>query len=228
LESISSNNFYGEIIKVLMITSSGAEGIDLKNVRYVHLTESYWHPVRLEQVIGRARRICSHSNLPVELQTVEVFLYLMTFTPEQINSEGSRELRLKDVSKFDRTTPITSDEALYETSNIKAEITKTIMKAVKESAIDCFSFSGANPNAFSYLPALTEEQQDIENLGNKRVGKIKFVALNILGTKYAFDKITNNLYDFDSYDSGRPILVGNLEIVNDADTGERMYKINPI
>ena len=37
-----------------------------------------------------------------------------------------------------------------------------------------------------------------------------------------------NLYDFDSYDSGRPILVGNLEIVNDADTGERMYKINPI
>ena len=241
LESISSNNFYGEIIKVLMITSSGAEGIDLKNVRYVHLTESYWHPVRLEQVIGRARRICSHSNLPVELQTVEVFLYLMTFTPEQINSEGSRELRLKDVSKFDRTTPITSDEALYETSNIKAEITKTIMKAVKESAIDCtliskskkenlqcFGFSGANPNAFSYSPALTEEQQDSETVVNRRFEKIKFVALTILGTKYAFDKITNNLYDFDSYDSGRPILVGNLEIVNDADTGERMYKINPI
>ena len=241
LERNSSNNFYGEIIKVLMITSSGAEGIDLKNVRYVHLTESYWHPVRLEQVIGRARRICSHSNLPVELQTVEVFLYLMTFTPEQINSEGSRELRLKDVSKFDRTTPITSDEALYETSNIKAEITKTIMKAVKESAIDCtliskskkenlqcFSFTGANPNAFSYSPALTEDQQDSETVVNRRFEKIKFVALTILGTKYAFDKITNNLYDFDSYDSGRPILVGNLEIVNDADTGERMYKINPI
>jgi hypothetical protein len=100
-------------------------------------------------------------------------------------------------------------------------------KSKKENLL-CFSLSGSNPNAFSYLPALTEEQQDIENLGNKRVGKIKFVALTILGTKYAFDKITNNLYDFDSYDSGRPILVGNLEIVNDANTGERMYKINPI
>ena len=54
LESISSNNLYGEIIKVLMITASGAEGISLKNVRYVHITEPYWHPVRMQQVIGRA------------------------------------------------------------------------------------------------------------------------------------------------------------------------------
>ena len=39
LTTISSNNLYGEIIKVLMITASGAEGISLKNVRYVHITE---------------------------------------------------------------------------------------------------------------------------------------------------------------------------------------------
>ena len=76
LEAISSNNIFGEIIKLIMITASGAEGISLKNVRYVHLTEPYWHPVRLEQVIGRARRICSHKDLPEDLQTVKVFLYL--------------------------------------------------------------------------------------------------------------------------------------------------------
>ena len=56
-----------------MITASGAEGISLKNVRYVHITEPYWHPVRIEQVIGRARRICSHKNLPEQYRTVEVF-----------------------------------------------------------------------------------------------------------------------------------------------------------
>ena len=77
IETLAPNNFYGQIIKVLMITSSGAEGISLKNVRYVHITEPYWHPVRIHQVIGRARRICSHSDLPKELQTVNVFLYLM-------------------------------------------------------------------------------------------------------------------------------------------------------
>ena len=84
LKSISSNNFLGEIIKILMITASGAEGISLQNVRYVHLIEPYWHPVRLEQVIGRARRICSHKNLPEDLQTVEVFLYIMKFSDAQI------------------------------------------------------------------------------------------------------------------------------------------------
>jgi hypothetical protein len=93
LQVKSSNNHYGEIIKVLMITASGAEGIDLKNVRYVHLTEPYWHSVRLEQVIGRAKRICSHNDLPPDLQTVEVFLYLMTFDKEQLKDKISTELR---------------------------------------------------------------------------------------------------------------------------------------
>ena len=64
LQTLSDNNVMGQIIKVLMITSSGAEGISLKNVRYVHITEPYWHPVRIHQVIGRAKRICSHSDLP--------------------------------------------------------------------------------------------------------------------------------------------------------------------
>ena len=66
LTSIHPNNLYGEVIKVIMITSSGSEGITLKNVRYVHLMEPYWHPVRGEQVIGRARRIRSHDALPEE------------------------------------------------------------------------------------------------------------------------------------------------------------------
>jgi len=85
----------GEIIKVLMITAAGSEGINLRNTRYVHLMEPYWHPVRLEQVIGRARRICSNKDLPIELQTVEVFLYLMIFTAEQLNSDEAIELKVK-------------------------------------------------------------------------------------------------------------------------------------
>ena len=39
----SNPNADGELIQLLMITSSGAEGIDLKNVRYVHIMEPYWH-----------------------------------------------------------------------------------------------------------------------------------------------------------------------------------------
>jgi hypothetical protein len=85
------NNNMGEVIKVFMITSSGSEGINLRNTRYVHIMEPYWHPVRSEQVIGRARRICSHKALPPALQTVEVFVYLMIFTESQLKSDEAIE-----------------------------------------------------------------------------------------------------------------------------------------
>jgi len=84
LLKISGNNFYGEVINTLMISASGAEGIDLRNVRHVHILEPYWHPVRIEQVIGRARRICSHQDLPEIHRTVKVFLYLMIYSPSQL------------------------------------------------------------------------------------------------------------------------------------------------
>ena len=38
--------------------------------------EPYWHRTRIDQVIGRAIRICSHKDLPIEERHVDVFLYL--------------------------------------------------------------------------------------------------------------------------------------------------------
>ena len=113
LSKISPNNFHGEIAKIFMITAAGAEGITLRNVRYVHIMEPYWHPVRIEQVIGRARRICSHNDLPENERKIEVFLYLMTFSEHQIDDLISAELKIKDISKLDDHTPITTDQALF-------------------------------------------------------------------------------------------------------------------
>jgi hypothetical protein len=159
LKSIANNNNTGEIIKVFMITASGSEGINLRNTRYVHIMEPYWHPARLDQVIGRARRICSHKDLPESLQTVEVFVYLMTFTKAQIDSDASIELKNKDLSKKqykievdgskDRDKgkekmayiPLTSDEALFEISTIKEDVGNQLLTAVKESSIDCAIYS---------------------------------------------------------------------------------------
>ena len=225
LEKMSSNNLYGEIIKLIMITASGAEGISLKNVRYVHLTEPYWHPVRLEQVIGRARRICSHKDLPKELQTVEVFLYLMTFSQNQLESGDYRELRLKDKSKIDNTTPLTSDEALYEISTIKENINKEILKNVKEAAIDCnihneisgkdnlkcFTFGSVNKDKFSYVPSISQEESDTISDINKTTEKVTAVKVLIpeIGD-VAFDKKTGKVYDLDSYKKKNPIQIGTL------------------
>lgn len=239
LREQSSNNHYGQIIKVLMITASGAEGIDLKNIRYVHLMESYWHPVRLEQVIGRAVRICSHQALPESLRNVQVYLYLMTFTEKQIISDESIELRVKDVSRIDDITPLTSDEALDEISRIKQSINKQILTAVKESSMDCaihsrdikgenlvcFSFGDTDNNDFSFTPYLMNEEKDVQQ--KKNVKTISWQAITVkIGThkfKLRLDnrgKRTDKIYDYDSFNQAlknpaiKPIYIGKLLIRN--------------
>jgi hypothetical protein len=231
LKLIAPNNNLGEIIKVLMITSSGAEGISLKNVRYVHITEPYWHPVRIEQVIGRARRICSHQALPEELRTVTVFLYLMTFTEAQMTSDKTIELRTNDKSRKDDVTPVSTDETLYEIASAKEEISTNILKAVKESSIDCalhlksnkaenlqcFSFGSSEASKFAYEPSFEEEQSDAIADKNKKEVTWKAKQIDLNGVKYALNPKTNEVYDLDSYVSGRPIKVADLTIKGKGD-----------
>ena len=226
LKTIAKDNTMGDIIKVLMITSSGAEGISLKNVRYVHITEPYWHPVRIEQVIGRARRICSHQALPEALRTVTVFLYLMTFSPEQLASGSTIELRLRDKSRKDDITPVSTDETLYEIASAKEEITTNIMTAVKESSIDCalhiksnsaeklkcFTFGSSGSSKFAYMPAFEEEQSDAIADKNQKEVEWKAKQIEVDGVKYALNKETNEVYDLDSYVNGRPVKIADLII----------------
>jgi hypothetical protein len=69
------DNKWGQLCQIILITKSGAEGINLKCVRQVHILEPYWNDVLIQQVIGRARRIKSHVSLPKEQQNVKVFNY---------------------------------------------------------------------------------------------------------------------------------------------------------
>ena len=241
LKTLALNNMYGEVIKVLMISASGAEGISLKNVRYVHITEPYWHPVRMEQVIGRARRICSHKDLPEELRTVNVFLYLMTFSQKQLESDKSIEMRLQDVSKLDGKTPMTSDEALYEIATIKENINMNILLAVKEASFDCalhskvgsseklkcFTFGTLNTNKFSYYPSIAEEEMDdvIEKNKGVRVSSVTDFKW-IDGVTYKYNKDNGEVYDMESYKLGNPQIVGKLEVIG---TGkDAQYKFEKI
>jgi hypothetical protein len=224
LQEKAKNNMYGEIIKVFMITASGAEGISLENVRYVHITEPYWHPVRTEQVIGRARRICSHQNLPVELRTIKVFLYLMVLSEAQKKSDDSIDLRNKDKSKIDNKTPVTTDEALYEIATIKQEIANKLLGSVKEASIDCalharygekepikcFTFGSSDNNKFSYKPSLKDEDTDEIAAKNQMVLTWKGQDITLAGTKYVLKNETKEVFDYDSYQRGNPVKIGTL------------------
>jgi hypothetical protein len=214
------NNIYGEVIKVLMITASGAEGINLRNCRFVHIMEPYWNMVRVDQVVGRARRICSHEDLPESLRTVEVFIYLCRATQEQI--EKNIELRIQDLSKLSYKThdekrgrevmervPFTTDQYLLEIAQIKDSITRQILTAVKETAIDCslynnnpaeplvcYGFGKVEGSSFASYPTLERDTQ--EKPSAKKETKA-LGAVTVDGVKYAFDKKTLTVYDYTSY-----------------------------
>ena len=238
LYKMAKNNNMGEIIKVFMITSSGSEGINLRNTRYVHIMEPYWHPVRLEQVIGRARRICSHKNLPIALQTVEVFVYLMTFTDEQLKSDDAIELKNKDLSRRSPHVPLTSDQNLYEISEIKANLTSQLTDAIKESAFDCYIYSNGKcvnfgdptNEKFSYVPDYADQQNDTTVRANKIAIEWIGKPVTINGNVYVYRRMSKkmlNIYDKASYDSALkdpsiiPLQIGTLET---NDKGEQVFK----
>jgi hypothetical protein len=77
------DNKFGQVCLMLFTTQSGAEGISLNYVRQVHIMEPYWNNVRIEQVIGRARRIKSHVLLPEEQRNVKVYQYIIKLTDAQ-------------------------------------------------------------------------------------------------------------------------------------------------
>ena len=57
-------NIHGKLIKIMMFSPAGAEGISLKNIREIHAMEPYWNSIRLDQVTGRGVRAYSHIDLP--------------------------------------------------------------------------------------------------------------------------------------------------------------------
>jgi hypothetical protein len=239
LKSKYHNNNMGEVIKVFMITSSGSEGINLRNTRYVHIMEPYWHPVRSEQVIGRARRICSHKDLPKALQTVEVFVYLMIFSESQLKSDEAIELKRKDLSKAIPRFPITSDQYLFEISEIKANLTAQLTDAVKESAFDCYIYSNGKcvnfgdptNEKYAYVPDYAEQQNDTTVRANKVAVEWVGKPIKINRVEYIYRRSSKDvldLYDMETYKkaledaSVQPLKVGTYEI---NERGEKVLKL---
>jgi superfamily II DNA or RNA helicase len=80
IDALTHNNTHGERVKVVIISQAGSEGIDLNNIRQVHIMEPWYNMNRIEQIIGRARRNCSHKDLPIEDRNVQVFLHCSKVT----------------------------------------------------------------------------------------------------------------------------------------------------
>jgi len=163
----AENNIQGRIAQVFMITQSGAEGISLENVRQVHLMEPYWNYVRLEQVKGRAIRICSHKSLPFDERTVEVYTYISKFgAAQKAERRVDETLLIKDGGE-------STDQSILSVANDKKKLADSLFEAMKRGAVDCelnatengvaacYRFE-TNPTGPLFHPDLT---QDISSSG---------------------------------------------------------------
>jgi hypothetical protein len=161
LKQVLINNGYtdnqtGQLARVFCITSAGAEGLSLKNVRGVHIMEPYWNDVRTKQVKGRAIRIGSHLELPESERDVSIYTYVMCYDEASQAGAGadfskiSQQIRLMDklpcesAMKFGlpckdprANYTLTSDEYLYTISQIKKNVIDSLEQLMKASAIDC-------------------------------------------------------------------------------------------
>lgn len=64
--------------RVLLLSSAGGEGLDLKGTRLIQLMEPHWNQEKLKQVEGRGIRFGSHTHLPETERNVRVEQYIAT------------------------------------------------------------------------------------------------------------------------------------------------------
>jgi hypothetical protein len=116
----SENNLHGEICKIFLGSAAAAEGLNLQYIQQVHVIEPHWHEVRIQQVIGRARRFNSHKLLPPEERKVHVFRYHSVLPSENEKDE------------IDAT-----DLSIYNLSMQKLELNNKFNELLQSCAIDC-------------------------------------------------------------------------------------------
>jgi hypothetical protein len=216
-DDVEPNNLHGELIKILMITQSGSAGISLKNVRQVHIVEPYWNKSRIDQVIGRANRTCSHIDLPESERNFKVFMYRMKMTGKQ--NKKSVYIRSTDNEK-------TTDQSIYELAQKKDAITSKILMNIKTAAVDCAlnkNNMGLKYECFAYpldvdgfekayYEDIKDDKDSVVDQQRVKQIRVKPFKVTIEGVSYIWLQNTNELFNYELYkNTGTLDKIGMLE-----------------
>lgn len=140
------NNYDGRYIKIVLGSKVLSEGYNLLNVTNVHILDAWYNLTKLNQVIGRAIRMCSHyvlTSLTHSQPIVSVFKYTTVLTKQ-------------------RTNNLSLEEKLYLNAIKKDELIKEIENVLIKNAIDC---------PLNQLYSEKNGQKGLSNSENNEVGK---------------------------------------------------------
>jgi len=132
----SPENKYGKIIKYMILSSCGAVGITLKNVRYLGIGSVEFNYSMIRQIMGRVNRLGSHNDLKPEEQTLIQKIYL------SIKNKKYYNVNYKYINKICyRTTYLYNEKGLcieriiYQDSIYDDKINEEFRKILKEISI---------------------------------------------------------------------------------------------
>jgi superfamily II DNA/RNA helicase len=131
-------------IQVLLLSSSGAEGLDLKNTRQIHIMEPHFNMAKINQVIGRGIRYKSHYDLNKKERKVDVYYWIskpdfsnIKKTNKSIKNNNLNNNKKKKTKKNDKIDKkIGVDEYLYKLSRNKEKYIEKFQKYIKKYSIE--------------------------------------------------------------------------------------------
>jgi hypothetical protein len=135
----ADDNIDGSKLALLLITQTGAEGLDLKHGRHVHVLEPYWHWSRIRQIITRIVRLGSHLDLPEADQTVQPYIYLSDY-PTLTNKDDRVQADLEMRMRQEETTDVT----LYHKAMQNQMLIEDFLDAMRSASIDCMIHEGSD------------------------------------------------------------------------------------
>lgn len=172
-------------VQVLIISSAGTEGLDLKGTRNIIVLEPFWHESRIEQVIGRGVRYKSHTDLPESQRKVTVYNLLLSPPSEHANLY------------------ITADEILYSMGKEKTSNIDEMYKVIRSTSIetdDCISKPPKEdfPNQHAHSGKQRKQQQPKQPVPNDIPFNFDSFPEDIANNiRNALDKMHTNLFHTD-------------------------------
>jgi hypothetical protein len=134
----SPDNNTGRMLKVILGTRSVMEGVSFRNVKQVHITEPWWNESRINQIIARASRYCSHSSLPQVEQYVDIYRHYSVFSigGQASDTEASEALRTGNIQNWKSLSTVSIDQKMAMMSLRKYAVNTELENLLKECSID--------------------------------------------------------------------------------------------
>lgn len=137
-------NRHGGIIDLLLISKSGIEGLDCKNVRHEHIMEPYWTHTAHMQFEARGIRNDAHKDLDPSERNVQVYYYLSTAPQVELSNlskdifdEDNPDAQRREISELEQEIRETTDMQLYKDGLKGYLLIEDFNKALQEVAIEC-------------------------------------------------------------------------------------------